>query len=125
MARRQRVLLLDANDDFLIEVEKLLEYHGFDTTTTWASDQATALLRSRDFDLVLIGDHPPEIDAHAWLRRIREMKCPIPCLVFRPVRASEAGSFGNVDVAANWPTSEEVLKIVQEQFSAGISRLAV
>jgi len=67
-ARLPRVLILDTDADVLITLQQVLEHAKLDTTTTWDENEARQLLHTRSFDLVLIGDHPPEVDAPAILR---------------------------------------------------------
>jgi len=124
MVGRRRILVVDADDYFLIEMERLLENQGFDTTTTWASDQATELLLSGNFDLALIGDHPPEIDARTVLQRLRAMRRPVPCLVLHPLRATGAEGIRRVGSDMARATPVEILKVVEEQIGASLPRLA-
>jgi DNA-binding response OmpR family regulator len=68
--RRFRVLICDFDADTLIRLEQLLENAGFDTTTTWDS---TDLGRFSDagFDLLVISDHPPQMNAEVILNDLR------------------------------------------------------
>lgn len=68
-----RVLILDTDPDVLITLQQVLEHAKLDTTITWDEAEARQLLHTRSFDLVLIGDHPPEVDALAILR---DFGCP-------------------------------------------------
>ncbi len=47
----------------LMNLEGWLEFHGFDTTTAWNTEQAVVALDHSSFDAVLIGDRPPLITA--------------------------------------------------------------
>jgi CheY-like chemotaxis protein len=83
--RSRRVLILDCDADCLIRLQHVLEDAGIDTTITWDKKEACQLLENQPFDLVVIGDHPPELDCAAILDDLsfRGM-CP-PVLILREV----------------------------------------
>ena len=58
-----RVLILDFDPDTLIPLQHVFEEAGIDTAITWDETEACTLLGTKRFDLVILGDHPPEIDA--------------------------------------------------------------
>lgn len=72
MNRRKTVLLLDFDAELLIALEHLLENCGFDCTSTWDVDQAFALVESRAFDILVVGNRPPELNPHAILSELRQ-----------------------------------------------------
>jgi len=59
----RRVLILDIDPETLITLQQVLEHANVDTTITWDESEARQLLAAGSFDLVIIGDHPPELDA--------------------------------------------------------------
>jgi DNA-binding response OmpR family regulator len=66
-ARLRRVLILDTDPETLIALQHVLEEAGFDVTITWDEGEACQSLGTSRFDFILIGDHPPELDAAAIL----------------------------------------------------------
>jgi len=78
-----RVLILDFDAITLIRLEQLLEEAGLDTTTTWNLPEACLYLKEKSFDLLVVGDHPPQIDAVAILRRLEALHRAIPSIVMR------------------------------------------
>ena len=62
---KRRVLILDTDPDTLITLQHLLEDADLDATITWDEMEACQLLEASPFDLILIGDHRPELDAAA------------------------------------------------------------
>jgi len=78
-----RILVLDFDESTLIRLEQFLEEAGFDTTTTWDINEALLLLETKSFDLIVVGDHPPEIDAYAMLCRPQTVARHVPCVVTR------------------------------------------
>ena len=65
MDRLPRVLILDTDPHILITLQHALEKAEIDTTITWDEAEACQLLETSHFDLILVGDHPPELDAAA------------------------------------------------------------
>ena len=60
-----RVLILDTDPGTLIRLQHILEDAAIDATVTWDEAEALQLLAATTFDLILIEDHPPELDAPA------------------------------------------------------------
>jgi DNA-binding response OmpR family regulator len=60
-----RVLILDSELHTLISLQHALEEVEIHATITWEEAEAWQLLETSHFDLILIGDHPPELDAAA------------------------------------------------------------
>jgi CheY-like chemotaxis protein len=80
-----RVLILDTDSDALITLQRLLEHADIDTTITWDENEARQLLETELFDLIVIGDHPPELDAAAVLQDLRVQSASSPRLVLRGI----------------------------------------
>jgi len=102
-----RILILDCDPEFLIEVEHLLESDGFDTTVTWDVWEAIALLASREFDVILVGEHPPEVRSKEILESLRAMHKPTPCIVLQgeqtyPFQGEYLCSLGAYGVIPKW-----------------------
>lgn len=57
MADRKRILLLHHDEDSLITLQWILENQGFDTTATWDQAEAAGLLKSCNFDIVVLHEH--------------------------------------------------------------------
>ncbi len=68
---RKKILILDHDERVLIALERMLEEEGFETTTTWDLREALDLIAGRDFDLLLVGDHPPEVRCAELLKTFR------------------------------------------------------
>jgi DNA-binding NtrC family response regulator len=78
-----RVLIIDSDADTLIALQHVFEERGIDTEITWDGSEACTLLGTRRFDLVIIGDHPPEVDAAEILQDFSYRgTCP-PALIMR------------------------------------------
>ncbi len=86
-SNRPKALIVHLDESLLIRLEGALETSGISTTTTWDPDQGCHELASGQYDVLLVGHHPPQIDAHDAL------KCAgtVPCLVIlaRPTHPFE------------------------------------
>ena len=78
-----RVLIADIDPDTLITLQHILEDAGVDTTVTWDEAEARRLLRTTSFDLLLLGDHPPEFRPEAVLREFSSPSTVYPCFILR------------------------------------------
>jgi CheY-like chemotaxis protein len=65
--KRKKILVLDTDPERLVILEQMLEDAGYDTTTTWDVQRAKELFAGDIFNLVLIGEHPPEISHNVIL----------------------------------------------------------
>jgi DNA-binding response OmpR family regulator len=90
MQKRHRALLLDTDPDILIMLQHALEESGVDASVTWDEMEACQLIKTVPVDLMLVGDHPPEVNAAAILHELSlRGTCP-PVLILR-------GIFGEKD----------------------------
>ena len=90
MEKRRRVLIIDTDPDTLITLQHVLEEAGIDATITWDEIEASQLIETASVDLILIGDHPPELNAAAIIDDLSlRGTCP-PVLILR-------GIFGEKD----------------------------
>src|SRR5689334_12868044 len=56
------MLILDTDSDTLIALQSVFENANIDTSITWDASEARQLIESAPYDLLLIGNHPPELD---------------------------------------------------------------
>ncbi len=79
--QRCKVLILDWDEDTLVSLQQVLEDAGVDTTITWDEVEARKLIKDKPFDLVLVGDHPPELTPETILRDSNPDLISCPCLL--------------------------------------------
>ena len=118
MGTRRSILVVDHDEDVLLRLEHLLETAGFDTTVTWRLDEVRHLIDQRRFDLVVIGHHPPHLDASRVLRLTGGDR-RTPCIVLYPPErfhfdAEYLYSLGAHAVLSKW--SPEVSERVRQLF---------
>jgi DNA-binding response OmpR family regulator len=93
MQKRHRALLLDTDPDTLITLQHALEQADIDATVTWDEVEACQLIETTPFDLLLIGDHPPELNAAAILDDLSlRGTCP-PILILRGISGEKDAEY--------------------------------
>jgi CheY-like chemotaxis protein len=107
VSSRKRILVPDTDAEFLIALEHVLEEEGFNTTTTWDSREAIALLASTRFDALLVGEHPPEVKSTELFKRLQAKHQGIPCIVMQsaprhPFEAQHLCALGAYAVIPEW-----------------------
>jgi CheY-like chemotaxis protein len=116
-----KALILDSDADVLITLQRTLENGGVDTTITWDNVEAQNLVRTIPFDVMLIGDHPPEISVEHTVRDFRRRGASSPCLVLRTTAAGKVHTerLHRLGVAGVLPKREpeKVLQEVQKAVS--------
>jgi len=81
MADKKRILLLHHDEDSLITLQWILENQGFDTTTTWSQAEAAGLLKSSDFDIVVLHEHALKDTPDALLENVHAKKPPVRVVI--------------------------------------------
>lgn len=119
MDERKRILVLDADECFLIELEWLLEDAGFDTIVTWEFRDALELLCTRHFDMVLVGDHPPDIPARDVLHQLRKMHHAVHCAVLHSADPAANEYFRSIGafVVIGRQSQNEIVQLIKNWFS--------
>ena len=117
MSHRKKVLIVDCDADYLIALERHLEEEGFDTTTTWDACEAMALLGSRQFNALLVGEHPPEVKCGEILKGVRSRRS-VPCIVLQaatrhPFEAQYLSFLGAYAVVPKQKIKEVMQKVHQ------------
>lgn len=63
-----KILIVDQHEDVLLRLEHALETAGFETTVAWHADAFHRFFIEHEYDLVIVGHRPPDIDAAEILR---------------------------------------------------------
>jgi CheY-like chemotaxis protein len=115
MRGRERILVLDIDEQLLVELEGLLENQGFETTTTWEYREALQLLQSHEFDFVLVGDHPPDIDPSELLKQLHAMQSSPPCIVLRSPNLEPTLRVPGVLAVVDRHSPSDILRVIKER----------
>ena len=70
-SQRLNILICDSDPELLIDLERMLEDAGFDTTTTWDPADLAPLTNKDLLDGLILSDHPPLRNAEAILMDLR------------------------------------------------------
>jgi DNA-binding response OmpR family regulator len=124
--RRAKVLIIDCHEDVLITFERLLEDEGYDTTTAWTGQDARKAVQGRTFDLVLVNEYLPDMNAEDFISELRRRDRNVPCIVMQPsaTQVTNPGRFlaaGAVAVVCKW-SQTKVLEVVCEHVSSTTMR---
>ena len=119
--RRLKVLIIDCHEDVLIPFERLLEDEGYDTTTACTGQDALKALQAQVFDLVLVNEYLPDMDAELFISELQRRGGDVPCIVMQP-RATQITDIrrflaaGAVAVVCKW-SQTRVLEAVYAHVS--------
>src|SRR5690348_10914774 len=70
--QRKTILIVDDDEQVLIDLERLLEDQGYDTTTAWSGREALQLLQSKSFDFVLLDGDLPDLSREELMRQAQQ-----------------------------------------------------
>jgi CheY-like chemotaxis protein len=109
-----RVLILNSDPDALIELRRVFEEAGIDTAITWDDSEACRLLETKHFDLIIVGHHPPEIDAAAF-----RGTCPRVLILREIVRDEDLDFFRRVGAIGVVPKRDIVVVLERATTALG------
>ena len=113
---RPNVLIVDNDDRALWRFQELLEHRGMSTRATWSGHEALAMLRSGEFDVLLVDDYLPDVHAHDFLERVNRLVMHPPVVVMhsKPPTHSDLQSYASVGVEqlVNKSDAENVCRAV-------------
>lgn len=117
LQQRKKILIIDNDEDVLIALERVLEEQGYETTTAWDLPEGVGLMANSGFDLLLIGDHPPELNCERVLKLLRREDIKVPCVVMHtaarhPFSEQYLRFLGASGIACKW-SEEEVTSEIQ------------
>jgi CheY-like chemotaxis protein len=70
---KPNILIVDNDDRVLWRFQELLENQGMSTRATWSGREALAMLRSGEFDVLLVDDYLPDVHSHDFLERVSRL----------------------------------------------------
>jgi DNA-binding response OmpR family regulator len=125
---RKRLLIVDNDERVLIELERILEEQGYETATAWEIPRDIKTLASSRFDLLLIGDHPPDINCERVLKLLASCPNEMPVVVLQsaarhPFSEAYLRRLGAARVVCKWNRAE-VKEAVASTTCGGVNRAA-
>lgn len=115
---RHKILIVDHDDRVLIDLERVLQEEGFDTTTTWDPREAVTLLKFQKFELLLVGDHPQFTPVRReCCSRLKDTRwIVLQSAPVHPFVAPYSLWLGAYSVLPKW-NSDELISAIHECFS--------
>jgi len=112
--RLRRVLIFDTDPETLISLQRVLEEAEVNVTLAWDEAEACQLLETAHFDLILIGDHPPELDAAAILDDLSfRSACPPVLILSGIISEKDAEYFRRFGALAVVPRRDPLVVLEQ------------
>jgi CheY-like chemotaxis protein len=116
--QNKKILIVDSDESVLIALERVLEEQGYETTTAWELNEALKLMDASRFDVLLVGDHPPDLNCERLLKLLRRGQLWTPCVVMHsaarhPFSEQYLQYLGAHGVACKW-NDKEVLEEVKK-----------
>jgi DNA-binding response OmpR family regulator len=107
METKKQILIADPDERVLIDLERVLQDAGYDTTTAWTVGQMQETIKRQHFDAMLVADHPPEMSCETILRQMRQFGCGTPVIVLEgrprhPFAESYLLNLGAQAIAHKW-----------------------
>ena len=119
-AAKKRILVIDDDASVLISLERLLENEGYETTTVWSGQEGLSMLRSNEFDMVLLDDYLRDITHEEIFKAIRRLEFqPLVVLtesIAEPGTAEHFFSLGGAAVVAKRAPCEEITAEIRKCF---------
>jgi len=120
-AAKKRILVIDDDERALISLECLLETEGYETTTAWSGQEGLALLRSQQFDLVLLDDYLRDIEHEDIFEQIRNLEIQPLVILTESAPMSEARTYyvdlGAIAIVGKWDPCEAIASEVRKCFA--------
>jgi CheY-like chemotaxis protein len=116
--QRHKILVVDSDESVLIALQRALEEEGYETTIAWELTEALKVMNTARFDILLVGDHPPDLNCERLLKALRKGQTWIPCVVMHstarhPFSEQYLQYLGAHGVACKW-NDKEVLEEVRK-----------
>ena len=117
---RYRILIVDNDENVLIALERALEEEGYETETAWNLPEGLEILSNGGFNLLLVGDHPPELNCERVLKVLAREKVGLPVVVMHsnprhPFAEAFITHLGAAGVVCKW-NERQVVETVSNCF---------
>lgn len=77
-SRNKRVLIVDNDEEEAARLATVLQREGYDSNATWSGLEALELLKSGEFDVVLVSNYLPDVYVGDFFQRLNRL--PVhPC----------------------------------------------
>ena len=117
---RKRILIVDNDEKVLIALERALEQEGYDTQTAWDLPEGLDILADGGFSVLVVGDHPPELNCERVLKILHREGVDKPVVVMHsmprhPFAEAFMTHLGAAGVVCKW-NERQVVEAVRNCF---------
>ena len=117
---RHRILIVDNDEKVLIALERALEQEGYDTQTAWDLPEGLEAVAEGGFHLLLVGDHPPELNCERVLKVLHREGVRLPVVVMHskprhPFAEAFVTHLGAAGVVCKW-NEKQVVETIRNCF---------
>ena len=81
MADKIRILMVDDEEQFRATTSKILTRRGYETSMASNGEEALAIIKETDHDVVVLDINMPGIDGHQALKEIKQLKPDLPVIM--------------------------------------------
>jgi CheY-like chemotaxis protein len=89
-SRKKRVLIVDNDDEEAARLGTGLQRAGYDSNATWSGLEALELLKSGEFDVLVVSNYLPDVYVGDFFERLHRLPVQPCSLVMREGHASAA-----------------------------------
>ena len=90
-SRNKRVLVVDNDERESARLGVTLQRAGFDSTATWSGLEALELLKSGEYDILLVSSYLPDMYSGGFIERVNRL--PVrPCSIVMQEGCTPAGT---------------------------------
>lgn len=79
-SRNKRVLIVDNDEEESRTLGVMLQRAGYDSTTTWSGLEALELLKSREYNILLVSSYLPDLYVGDFFERLSRLPSQ-PCSI--------------------------------------------
>lgn len=79
-SRNKRILIVDNDEEESSRLGVMLQRAGYDSTATWSGLEALELMKSEDYDILLVSSYLPDVYVGDFLERLDRLPMR-PCSI--------------------------------------------
>jgi CheY-like chemotaxis protein len=94
-SRNKRVLIVDNDEEEAARLGTVLQRAGYDSNATWSGLEALELLKSGEFDVVLVSNYLPDVYVGDFFQRLHRLPVQ-PCSFVMQEGHTSAATMQNI-----------------------------
>jgi CheY-like chemotaxis protein len=89
-SRNKRILIVDNDEEEAARLGTVLQREGYDSNATWSGLEALELLKSGEFDVVLVSNYLPDVYVGDFFQRLNRLPVHLCSFVMEEGQVSAA-----------------------------------